>query len=121
MTIKYSIADVKMNERNTQQVTVGPWEIPIMMAVHGGHVKVVDTVSLEREPPDASMEYDRLANKYRNGHGEEGAGQPPYVEQVYGKFGEGIAKLDAAIQAAVVPMTRGRIDMSFEPRTAAVI
>lgn len=102
MTMKFIVADVKMNEFHTQQVIVGPWEIPVLQCVHGGHVNVVGEQLVERDAPDAQQEFDRLLNKYRSGHDDEGDSKLPYVVQVYGQRQVGRDALADAIQAAVV-------------------
>jgi hypothetical protein len=89
---------VQLSELAAPIVTVPQWETPILKAVHGENdVRVLETVELDRDPPDAADEYRRLANLYR------GEGNSPVVAEVYGQHGAGVSQLAAAIAKASEP------------------
>lgn len=89
---------VQLSELAAPIVTVPQWETPMLKAVHGdADVRVLETVEIEREPPDAADEYKRLANVYR------GEGNSSVVAEVYGQHGAGVSQLAAAIAKASEP------------------
>lgn len=96
--MKYAIVNVVLSELHTQQMAVGPWEVPVLQAVHGvADVQIVGEKSVDREPPDAADEFQRLQNRYRAPAGENAI---PYVAQVYGAHGQGVQRLAQAIREA---------------------
>jgi hypothetical protein len=94
--IKYVVVKVRMSEVTTRQVAVPPWEVPILQAIHGDSVEVVDETVVDRELPDARDEYKRLADRYSRQKDENQSA----VAQVYGLFEQGISKLEKAISEA---------------------
>lgn len=105
--LKYIQATIRLSEMHTQNISVPAWEFPVVQAVHGNGVKETGTVTVDRPVPAASDEFQRLANKYR---APAGSPDTPYVAQVYGAFGPGLANLQKEIdRAAEAPKAkRGR-------------
>jgi hypothetical protein len=94
--MKFDRVRVQLSELAAPVVTVAPWETPILKAIHGEpDIRVLEQAEVSREPPEPSDEYTRLANLYP---GAEGAA--PFVAQVYGQHGAGVAALAAAIDRA---------------------
>jgi hypothetical protein len=91
------IVHVRLNEHHTQQLIVAPWEVPVLEAVHAaGAVQISGESTVDKEPPDARSEYERLRNRYKSDKKTD----TPYVAMVYGMHGAGIAALQAAIDKA---------------------
>jgi hypothetical protein len=111
MKIRYAKVRVRISETNIRTITVYPWEVPILQAVHGeGTAPTGEFVEKEVETlPDAGSEFERLAVRYRG----PTDGDTPYVGLVYGSYGIGVAKLGEQIQAAAVQ------DKAKKPRKAA--
>lgn len=83
---------ITKNELQTQTLTVPPWEVPVLQAVHGGaeEVQLVDEVEVEgRDMPDPVDEMERLANRY----GSDEDSPVPFVAQVYGQHAPGLQNL----------------------------
>lgn len=106
--IRYKKVLVQISKVHSQPLEVPEWEVPVLRAVHvtgdGGTDSVTeleDTLK-EREAPDATSEFQRLATKYGRSETEDGAKGLPYVAAVYGQFGVGTKRLGDAINAAVV-------------------
>jgi len=96
MSIRYQVVKVRLSEVSTRQVAVPPWEVPILQAVYGGSVEIIDEEIVDRVAPTADDEYKRLVNRYSPG--KEGGAS--VVAQVYGLFEAGIDKLDKEIGKA---------------------
>jgi hypothetical protein len=91
-------ATVRRSALQTQNVTVPPWEIAVLEAVHGsGDVVVHDTVEVEREIPNAAAELERLAKLY----GVDVESGISWAEQVYGQHRAGFLALQKEIQASL--------------------
>jgi hypothetical protein len=78
-------------------LTVVPWEVPLLEAVHGGERITIDgeVEVANRDYPDAPGEFQRLLLKYKM---DTDSGQD-YVALVYGGGRLGVEKLEAAIKA----------------------
>lgn len=94
----YLICDVRVSELLTKQVSLAPWEVLVLQALHGNNIKVVGEEEINRDPPSAAEEYQRLCNKYR-GNKED---QNSVVAAVFGPFEAGIANLRQQMRAAGV-------------------
>ncbi len=91
--LKVLVTRSAMDVVTTQVV---PWEVPVLEALHGGQVQIVEGGDVYREneefPDDAGAEYDRLAAKY----GSNNETGQSYVALAYGPDREAFAKkLDA--------------------------
>ena len=94
----YSQVQIARSETTTALVVVPPWEVAVLAAVHGGDItSVVGATPVRRELPEATAEYERLANKY--GKDEENGQE--YVAMVYGVGARGVAALKAEIAKTV--------------------
>lgn len=92
--MKAEVVHVRLSELHTQQLVVPPWEVPVLQAVHGdADVQVVGSVTLDRELPEPTAEYERLERRY----GRDSKSEQAYVAMVYGQFGAGIANLERAM------------------------
>lgn len=101
MKLRYAKVRVRLSEAHIRVVTVYPWEVPILQAVHGeGTAPTGEFIEkeLKNGPPDAAKEFERLAARYRG----PANGDTPYVALVYGNFGLGVAKIDEQIKGAIV-------------------
>lgn len=88
----FKYAQVALNRSETTKLTISvpPWEVPVMQAVHGSDVcQVVGEVEVRRELPDADSEFVRLTNRYKD---EKKSGQQ-FVEIVYGVGSRGVEAL----------------------------
>lgn len=75
------------------------WEIPVIEEVFGdGNILRVRSVDLPKQAPDASAEFDRLAQVY----GGNGNPRVPFVEQVYGPGTLGKQRLAEQIEKATL-------------------
>jgi len=109
--MKADIVHVRLSELSTVTRVVPPWETPILRAVHGDPaVSVVGETRLDREPPDPTDEYQRLANHYS----DRERGIAP-VAQVYGEHSTGVARLAAAIERGCVSEPAQKASRSASP------
>ena len=87
----YIQVEVIRSEVTVFNVSVAPWELPLLEGVNGKDVvKVVGSVPVRRAIPDAVTEYERLSAKY--GTDKENSGQE-FVALVYGGGSVGISRL----------------------------
>lgn len=101
---KYTRIQLNRSETTTMTLDVPPWEVPIVAAVNGeDRVIPIGETPVRRELPNAAVEYDRLAAKYKI---DTETGQE-YVASVYGVGQRGVEALAREIakagQAAAVP------------------
>lgn len=87
--MRYTICDVRVSELLTKQVSIPPWEVAVLQAIHGDNVKVVGEEEIDRDPPSPQDEYQRLVNKYR-GNKEDAQS---VAALVYGPFDAGVSKI----------------------------
>lgn len=97
--VKYVRVHVRRSELHTTETAVPLWELPVLQAVHGD-VTVIGETLVEREPPSASEEFERLLKRYKQSRTDDGALSLPYVATVYGQFGVGEKALERAIREA---------------------
>lgn len=101
MKIKHAEVELRQNETTTIRMLLPLWEVPVLEAVHGSNkVTVLAEKLVVRNKPDASTEFERLANRYRESRNDEGFKGPKYVTMVYGDFSTGVRNLGNAIDAA---------------------
>jgi hypothetical protein len=103
--LRYITVRVKMTETSKRNVECYGWEVPVLMAAHEGKCKVVEGRErlIDREPPDAGYEFDRLERKYkapRNADG--GLTETPFVGLIYGAGSLGVGRLADAIRQHTV-------------------
>lgn len=104
--IRHIFVDIRRNEGATVRNSFPLWEIPILKVVHGEDaITEMGEKLVDRDPPDAHDEFTRLNTRYKRSRADDGAQSTPYVHMVYGELG--IAKLAAAIAAAVVAAPEG--------------
>lgn len=108
MKLRFLELDIRMSELHTQRVCVASWEHPVLQAVWGAGVSVVNEVLIERKAPEPEDEFRRLANRYGSPE-VEGA---PYVAAVYGQFGPGVNSLARAIEDAIY---EGDVETTVRP------
>jgi hypothetical protein len=89
--------EITKNKMQVSVCEVPQWEAQVLLGLWGDDARVVDTVEEERELPDPSTEFERLANKY--GPKDEDV---PVVAKVYGSFGIGNNALAREIQASII-------------------
>ena len=94
MKLRFLELDIRVSELQTSRVSVASWEYPVLQAVWGDSVSMVNEVLIDRDSPDPADEFRRLANRYGSAE-VEGA---PFVSAVYGQFGPGVAALANAIR-----------------------
>lgn len=114
--LRYINATVRLSELHSQHVTIPAWELPLLEALHGASVTATGDQTLDRPVPDAADEFSRLATKYRH---PENRPEAPFVAQVYGAFGPGVAKLKQEIERAVVKPKAKRAAKAAKPATPA--
>lgn len=102
MKIKHSVVDVRRSETTTTRVMVPNWEVPILEALHGIGISVVQEQPVERDPPEAGAEFERLAGRYGSERKKDGSLGDLIVQNVYGQHQAGIMNLQRQIDAAVV-------------------
>lgn len=95
--MKYIVAKVRLSEVQTKQITVPPWEIAILRAIHGDDVEELEEIEVDRDPPDAEDEYRRLATRYSANKDTPNSA----VAAVFGTFEAGYDKLGKEIDKAV--------------------
>lgn len=103
--LKYYVVDVPISERQVTRVTEPAWVLPILVALHtgtAGEPEVVEEVLIEREPPVAAAEYERLCKRYRCVLNPDGSKGIPYAAAVYGAMSIGVAAMAKAIDEATV-------------------
>ena len=91
--MRYAVVDIRLSELHTKQVSVPPWEVPILKIVHGDGVEVVDEIDVDREPPEAQDEYRRLAARYSPNKEEANSA----VALAYGTYEAGFSALEKEI------------------------
>lgn len=113
--IPYVNVQVDKSEVTKPIVTIPVWEVPVLELAAGVAVTLTgDKESVDREPPTADFEFDRLLQKYPIVEGT------PFVIQVYGTGSRGIAALEKAIQQAVggeVPAETQDVELPTPPAT----
>ncbi len=92
---------VTRNETTSMEVLVGPWELPILEAIHGDERMAIGELRdypRRPYPDDARSEMQRLSKLY----GSTGAGDnsPTHAERVYGTGTAGVRALHEAIERA---------------------
>lgn len=111
--LKYIRAKIRLSELHSQNVTVPAWELPLLQAIHGTGVREIGDVHVDRPAPAAADEFARLAGKYRH---PENTPDNPYVAQVYGAFGPGVARLQQEIdKAGDKAVVKPKADKTTEP------
>lgn len=82
---------INKSETTIATISVPPWELPVLAAVHGDDriVPTGVTVPVSRPKPDAAAEFDRLTIKYKQNR-ETGV---DYVASVYGTGSLGVRRL----------------------------
>lgn len=103
--IKYLVIDVKISDHQTQRVTEPEWVLPILGAIHGGargEPEVIEEVLIDKEAPDATVEYERLSKRYRNVQNDDGSQGISFCAAVYGAFGIGSRALGESIKRSIV-------------------
>lgn len=104
--IRHVFVDIRRNEGATVRNSFPEWEIPILKVVHGEDaITEMGEKLVDRDPPGAADEFTRLNTRYKRSRADDGAQGTPYVHMVYGELG--VAKLGAAIAAAVVAAPEG--------------
>lgn len=103
--LRYVTVRVKLTETSKRNCEVYAWEVPVLMAAHEGKCKVVEGKErlIDRDPPDAGFEFDRLERKYkapRNADG--GMTETPFVALIYGTASRGLDALAEAIDQHTV-------------------
>jgi hypothetical protein len=113
--IRHIRLEIRKDEHTTLPVSVPEWELPILEVVHGpDNVKHVGEKLVDRQPPEAHDEFVRLTNRYGKSEQDDGTKGPYFTHIVWGQLGK--AKLEEAIQAAVVAAPEGNlVDDSEEP------
>lgn len=104
--MQYVKANVRVNELQSQQVQVPPWEFMVLQAIHGEDASMLEVIEVDREPPAADLEYQRLELKYKAGYDDDN--KRPWVARVFGEFGEGLDKMQRIIDQASKPIPKGR-------------
>lgn len=101
--LRHITALVRVTEALTVQITVPEWELHVVQAVHGTEGDLIDgNVLIERDPPNAGVELDRLAKRYGSTRDEDGRQGVSFVESVYGANRAGIVALGNAIKQATL-------------------
>jgi hypothetical protein len=102
VTYKYVRLQLNRSETTTFALEVAPWEVPVLGAVNGDdRIQVIGETPVTKMLPDPSLEYDRLAAKYKR---DPGSGQD-YVAMVYGVGQRGVDALAKEIEKARVAAT----------------
>lgn len=104
--MQYAKVRVRVNELQTQELTVPPWEFMVLQAIHSDNAQMLEVVQGEKRDVTAEMEYDRLELKYKAGFDDDD--KRPWVARVFGQYGEGISKLQSVMDAASKPIPKGR-------------
>lgn len=113
---KYSRVQLDRSETTKLMVDVAPWEVAVLAAVNGGdRVFVVGETPVRKQLPNAGLEYDRLAAKYKS----DGSGRE-YVSLVYGEGERGVKALadeiaKAGAVAKVAPVQTPEYDAGDDP------
>lgn len=96
----YLQVELFRSEASTVRLSIPPWELPVLQAVHTPErLTVVGQRMVDRAPPEAGVEYDRLAEKYKSLNSAEG--EVKFVEMAYGLPPRGVQTLAQAIRDAV--------------------
>jgi len=104
--IRHVFVDIRRNEGATIRNSFPLWEIPILKVVHGeDSVTEIGEKLVDRDPPEPHDEFTRLNTRYKRSKNDDGSQGTPYVHMVYGELG--VAKLKAAIDAAVTAAPEG--------------
>jgi hypothetical protein len=113
---KYSRVQLDRSETTKLVVDVVPWEVAMLAAVNGGdRVSVIGETPTRKSLPNAGLEYDRLAAKYKaDPSGRE------YVSLVYGEGERGVKALadeiaKAGSVAKVAPVRTPEYDAGDDP------
>jgi hypothetical protein len=105
--LKYHRVNVHIKDSQITQVDIPEWEVPVLRLVHNKGEGSIDPITLievrnvDREPPEANDEYERLKNRYKRIEDDDGKKGEYFVAIIYGKFGVGQQNIAKAISAAV--------------------
>lgn len=95
--MRYLVIMLRKNELQTQQLIIPPHELPVLAYVHGEEsCRVVGESFVDKDPPEPSAEFDRLAQKY--GRDKANESLEPRVGAVYGQGRLGVNRLRDAIR-----------------------
>lgn len=96
--------DVRISEHHVQRVSVFPWEVAILDAIHVNVPAVIVAEKvIDREMPDVDTEFGRLGARYGRAQNEDGSPGAPYVEVIYGANATGRQALARAMKEVEVP------------------
>lgn len=103
MAIKFLNLKIFRGEGNMHVIVekFAAWEYPILEAVHTA-VEILGEVVINRDPPEAEDEFQRLVNRYGRSENEDGSKGIPYAAAVFGQHMIGIATLRREIEKATV-------------------
>lgn len=91
---------IERDERLSIPKVVPAWVVPVLGIIHSPEkVNVVRELDVEREAPNAELEFDRLEKCY--GGPPNGA---PWVTEIYGQPPRGVRELQRAIDEACEPV-----------------
>lgn len=117
--IRHITVRIRRNETIELQNSFPQWEIPVLKAVHGeDSVTEVGEKLVDREPPEARDEFDRLNSRYKRSRNEDGSLGTPFVHMVYGELG--VDRLAQAIQDSVTDAPEGDLVGDVAPPPAPV-
>lgn len=89
---------VQLNKLHRQKMTVPPWELPILQAIHGEkECELIGEEFVDTPYPDPSDEYQRLTLRYKAPAEDP---EKPYVGQLFGLGPVGINRLGDLIAEA---------------------
>lgn len=117
VTYKYVRVQLNRSETTVFTLEVAPWEVAVLGAVNGDdRITVIGETPVSKMLPDPSLEYDRLAAKYKH---DPASGQD-YVAMVYGVGQRGVDALakeieKAKVAASVPPAKTPEYDAGDDP------
>lgn len=96
--MRYARVFLDRSESIKLEIEVAAWEVPVLAAVNGEEAcQVLGYLDTDAETPDAAVEYDRLATKYK----DNVANGTPWVVLVYGPGQRGVAALRKEMESTV--------------------
>lgn len=103
---------VRRSELQTTHTDIPAWELPVLRVVYPEKdaVQVLGEIIVNREPPVAQAEFERLQRRYGRIENDDGSKGAAYVDAVFGQFGVGTANLEREIAKAVVQQVEETAD-----------
>lgn len=104
MAIQFITVKIRKNELSTLEESFPEWEIPLVEALFE-QCERLGKFTVDRDPPNAQEEFQRLESRYSRPTGTDGTPSMPLVISIYGAHQPGLMNLARAIKEGTVEST----------------